>query len=72
MATLKEKSAHLEEVKQRVDEFIARDGDLKSKDAAPLGLEFVNACDAVAREFGYDILKPIKRQADFIRPDPSS
>jgi hypothetical protein len=69
MPTLQEKSAHLEEVKKRVEAYAASGGDLKSKDAVPLGIEFVTAFDAVAREFGYEILKQINRRQDFIRPD---
>jgi hypothetical protein len=36
----------------------------------PLGLELVEAF--VAKEFGYEILRPVKKPADFIKPDPSS
>jgi len=32
--------------------------DLKSKEAVPSELEFFRAFDDLAREYGYDILKP--------------
>ena len=49
---------------------MAAGGDLKSKEAVPLGLELVSAFNEVAKEFGQEILKPQK--PDFIRPDDAS
>ena len=72
MATIKEKSARLEAAREKVEAFVAAGGDLKSKEAVPVGLELVEACADLAKDFGYEILKPMKKPADFIRPDPAS
>ncbi len=72
MPTLEEKTARLEAARQKVDEFVANGGDLGSKAAVPVGLEFVHAFADVAKEFDYEILRPIKKPADFIKPDPAS
>jgi hypothetical protein len=72
MATVQEKLTHLETVKQRVESFVAQGGDLKSRDATPLGLEFVYACNDVAVEMGYELVKTVKNNRDFMRPDPAS
>jgi hypothetical protein len=55
-----------------VEEFVAAGGDLTSKEAVPVGIEFVQAFADLAKEFGYNILKPIGKPGDFIRPDPAS
>jgi hypothetical protein len=72
MATIKEKTARLEAARKKVEEFVAAGGDLQSKEAVPVGMELVEACADLAKDFGYEILKPIKKPADFIRPDPTS
>jgi hypothetical protein len=72
MATIQEKSARLEAARKKVEDFVAAGGDLKSKEAVPVGMEFVNAFADLAKEFGYEILKPLNKPADFIRPDPAS
>jgi hypothetical protein len=58
--TIETKTARLESVKKKVKQFVDSGGDLKSSEAVPLGVEFLQAYDALAREFGYQILKPIK------------
>jgi hypothetical protein len=72
MATIQEKTARLEAARRNVEVFVAAGGDLMSSDAVPIGIELVNACADLAKDFGYEILKPIKKPADFIRPDPAS
>ncbi|HUN61500.1 MAG TPA: hypothetical protein VMU53_05910 [Candidatus Sulfotelmatobacter sp.] len=72
MATILEKTARLEVARKKVEAFVAAGGDLKSKEAVPVGLELVNALADLAEDFGYEILKPIKKPGDFIRPDPAS
>lgn len=59
-AIIREKTAKLERVKAKVQDFVDRGGDLKSTEALPLGLEMVQAYDDLAKEFGEGILKPIK------------
>jgi hypothetical protein len=72
MVTIQEKTARLEAARKKVEEFVAAGGDLKSKEAVPVGLELVNAFADLAKDFGHEILKPLKPTADFIRPDPAS
>lgn len=71
MATVQEKTARLEQARKEVEAFVAAGGDLQSPDAVPVGMEFVQAFADLAKDFGYEILKPVKK-ADFIRPDPAS
>jgi hypothetical protein len=61
LPTIEEKSARLMAAKQKVDEFLANGGDLGSKAAVPVGMEFVEAFAEVAKEFGYEVLKPTKK-----------
>jgi hypothetical protein len=72
MPTLREKNAHLGEMQRKADAYIAAGGDPKSDGATSMWMDYLKALDAVARELGYEILKPVKsRRPDFIRPDPS-
>jgi len=59
---IEEKTARLESVKEKVKQFVDSGGDLKSPEALPLGVEFIQAYDDLAIEFGYEILKPIKKE----------
>ena len=59
MPTIQEKTMRLEEIKAKIEALRDAGVDLKSKEAVPLGLEFLHAFDYVAREFGYVIIKPI-------------
>jgi len=59
MATLEEKLARFKAAQAEVEILVVAGVDLKSKAAVPAGLEFLNAADEVAQEFGYKILKPL-------------
>lgn len=72
MATLEEKTERLRVAREKVEEFVAAGGDIKSPEAVPLGMELVLAANEVGIELGYNILKPVKKPIDFIRPDPAS
>ncbi len=72
MATLKEKTERLRVAREKVEAFVAAGGDIKSPEAVPLGMELVLAANEVGIELGYNILKPVKKPVDFIRPDPIS
>lgn len=72
MATIQEKTERLTVAREKVEAFIAAGGDIKSPEAAPLGMELVVAANEVGKELGYNILQPVRRPADFIRPDPAS
>jgi hypothetical protein len=72
MATIEEKLARLDTMRQSIVSFVLQGGDLKSRDAAPLGVEFIDAFNDVAIELGYQPVKPIKNNRDFMRPDPAS
>ncbi len=43
------KAERLEEIRQRVQAYVNRGGDLRSKEAAPLGLEFLEAFNDFAK-----------------------
>ena len=60
MTTTQEKRARFAVAQQKVDAFIQAGGDLKSPAASLIGMEYVMAFAEVAKEFGYEILKPIK------------
>jgi len=55
------KMARLEAARKKTEAFVVAGGDLKSKEAVPLGLELVNAFEDLARDFGYEIPVPIVR-----------
>ncbi len=61
MATMQEKSDRLKAARERLEAFVSAGGDLKSYEAIPAGMEFVNAFADLAKDFGYEILKPIKK-----------
>jgi hypothetical protein len=72
MATIQEKTARLEAARKKVEQFAAAGGDLQSPAAVPVGLELVHAYADVAREFGHEILKPIKNVVVTKPPDQHS
>jgi hypothetical protein len=53
------KMARLEAARQEAEAFVVAGGDLKSKEAVPLGLELVNAFADLATDLGYEIPAPI-------------
>jgi hypothetical protein len=53
------KTARLERAGKAAEAFVAAGGDLKSKEAVPLGMELINAFNEVSTLFGHPILKPI-------------
>jgi len=57
MATIQAKTSRLEAVRKKVEAFVATGGDLKSADAVPLGIEFMDACADLAADFGYEIIE---------------
>jgi hypothetical protein len=58
---IRKKTAKLEAIKELVQGLVDRGVDLKSPEAAPLGVEFIDAFSDLAKEFGYEILKPTKK-----------
>lgn len=75
MTTIREKITRVASINKRVEEFVEDGGDLKSPDAVPLGMELINTLDDLAKEFGYELLKPIKKplfDKGPIKPDPTS
>ena len=59
----KAKTDRLERARLKAEEFVAAGGDLKSKDAVPIGMELVNAFNEVSTLFGHPILKDIGAQS---------
>jgi hypothetical protein len=72
MATFQEKLARFETAKANVEALVSAGVDLKSEAAVPAGLEFVNAFDDLAQEFGHKLLQPLRQRTDFVRPDPTT
>jgi hypothetical protein len=68
VATIRQRLKHAEAALQRVEAFVAAGGDLKSQAATPVWLEFLSAFADVAKQFGYDIAKPVKK-ADLVKTD---
>jgi hypothetical protein len=62
MPTIEQKTTRLEAAKQAVDDFVAAGGNLGSKAAVPVGLEFVYAFADLAEEYGHKILKAIEHK----------
>jgi hypothetical protein len=50
--TILEKTAPLKCLKEKVERFMDSGGDLKSPEAVPLGIEFIQAYLDLAKEFG--------------------
>ena len=59
-STIREKTARLEALRRKLEQFVENGGDLKSPEASPLDVEFIQAFNEVSKEFGYEVLKPIK------------
>jgi hypothetical protein len=49
----------LERARIKAEEFVAAGGDLKSKEAEPLGMELIRAFNEVSTLFGHPILKAL-------------
>ena len=72
MPTIQEKTARLKAANIKAAELVAAGGDSRSAEAVPVGLELISACSDLAKDFGYEILQPIRKPVDFIKPDPAS
>ncbi len=72
MATIQEKLERFDAAKAKVEALVEAGVDLQSEAAAPAGLEFVNAFDDLAQEFGHKFLRPLRQRTDFVRPDPTT
>jgi hypothetical protein len=51
---IREKTARLEAAKLKVQQFLDNGGDLKSSEAVPVGVEFIQAFSELAKEFSSD------------------
>jgi hypothetical protein len=61
LATIKEKSAQLVRATKRVYDFVEKGGDIKSPEAVPVALEMVERYADLAKDFGDQILKSVKK-----------
>lgn len=61
-ATIQDKTTRLAAIRERVERFVDGGGDLKSPEAASLGVEFIMAFADIAKEFGYEIVKPTDKK----------
>jgi hypothetical protein len=64
------KIKRLEAIRIKVEEFVAKGGDLKSQEAVPLGIELIHAFNEVSTEFGHPVLKNIKDNPLEVSPEP--
>lgn len=62
MAAVRQKLKRLGAAIQKVDEFAAAGGDLKSQAAAPVWMDLLGGFASIAREFGYELGKPVKKE----------
>jgi hypothetical protein len=67
LATVQDKLAWLDAVTQRVQQFVREGGDLKSVEAAPLGMALFHALNDLGREFG---VQPPRASTDAPGPVP--
>jgi hypothetical protein len=56
------KSNRVHAIRMKLEEFVATGGDLRSKEAAPLGAELFDAFSDISNEFGYSVLKDDKEK----------
>jgi len=61
-AVLQAKSNRVHAIRMKVEEFVSAGGALRSKEAAPLGVELFEAFSDISTEFGYRILKDDKEK----------
>jgi hypothetical protein len=64
LATVQEKLAWLEAITVRVQQFVKEGGDLRSVEAAPLGMALFYALNDLTREFGVQAVRPYSASAD--------
>ena len=72
MATVQEKLAWLDAVRQRVQQFIHEGGDPKSADAAPLAMALFHAINDLTSEFGVQPAKTFPNRLISIKPGITS
>jgi hypothetical protein len=58
VATVQEKLAWLDAITKRVQQFLSEGGDLRSMEAAPLGMALFHALNDLTKEFGVQAPKP--------------
>ena len=71
MATVQDKLAWLQAITQRVQQFVQEGGDLKSVEAAPLGMALFYAINDLGREFGVQAPKPPAARTESLQPENS-
>ena len=72
MSTVQEKLAWLDAVRRKVQIFVDDGGDLKSEEAAQLGMTLFLAVNDLKREFGVRTTKTFIDFRDTLPPDPTS
>jgi hypothetical protein len=60
MPTPRKKLQLLEAAVKKAENFVAAGGDVKSPAAAPVWMNLLGAFETVARQFGYEIAKPVE------------
>jgi len=72
VSALQEKLAWLDAVRREVKEFVDEGGDLKSEEAAQLGMTLYLAVNDLKREFGAQTARAFDGFQDTLPPDPTS
>jgi hypothetical protein len=72
VSTVQEKLAWLDAVRRKVQRFVDEGGDLKSEEAAQLGITLYLAVIDLKREFGIQTAKSFDGRQDTLPPDPTS
>lgn len=58
-AELQAKIERVHAARMKVETFIAAGGDLKSKEAVPIGRELARSCESLLGEFGQEVLDDV-------------
>ena len=72
MSAVQEKLAWLDAVRRKVQKFVDEAGDLKSEEAAQLGMTLFLAANDLKREFSIQTMKTFNGFQDTLPPDPTS
>jgi hypothetical protein len=72
VSTVQEKLAWLDAVRRKVQRFVDEGGDLRSEEAAQLGITLYLAVIDLKREFGIQAATSFNGQQDTLPPDPTS
>jgi hypothetical protein len=70
--TVQDKLAWLDAVRRQVEEFVEEGGDLRSEEAAQLGMTLYLAVNDLKQDLGSQSTKQFPGQEESLPPDPTS